>query len=80
MKPWVTNVIKKSMMKRDKLYREMVKAKNNHVKIQKDKSYKSYRNKIVDLLKTSKRNHHKKYFEENKKNCKVVWNGTHEIV
>ena len=42
------------MKKRDKLDKEMVKAKNNQMRIQKHESYKSYRNKVVDLLKTSK--------------------------
>lgn len=55
------------MMKRDKLYRGMIKAKDNQVKIQKHESYNSYRNKYVDLLKTRKQNLYKKYFEENNK-------------
>lgn len=55
------------MMKRDKLYRGMIKAKDNQVKIQKHESYNSYRNKFVDLLKTRKQNLYKKYFEENNK-------------
>ena len=63
MKPRVTKGIKKFMMERDKLYKETVKSKSNQVKIQKHESYKSHRNKIVDLLKPSKQNHHKKYFE-----------------
>ena len=54
MKPWITKGIKKFMKKRDKLDKEMVKAKNNQMRIQKHESYKSYRNKVVDLLKTSK--------------------------
>lgn len=54
MKPWITKGIKKFMKKRDKLDKEMVKAKNNQMRIQKHESYKSYRIKVVDLLKTSK--------------------------
>ena len=37
-------------------------------------------NKVVDLLKISKQNYYKKYFDENKKNCKTLWNGIHEII
>ena len=33
IKPWITKGIKKSLMKRDNLYREMVKSKNSQVKI-----------------------------------------------
>lgn len=29
-------------------------------------------NKVVDLLKISKQNYYKKYFDENKKNCKTL--------
>ena len=50
------------------------------MKIQKHEFYKSYINKTVVLLKTSKRNHYKKYFEKDKKNCKALCNGVHEII
>ena len=50
------------------------------MKTQKHEFYKSYINKTVVLIKTSKRNHYKKYFETNKKNCKALWNGVHEII
>ena len=32
LKPWVTNGIKKSISVREKLYKEMIKAKNDHIK------------------------------------------------
>ena len=32
LKPWVANGIKKSISVRDKLYKEMIKAKNNQIK------------------------------------------------
>ena len=41
----MTKGIKKFMKERDKLDKEMVKAKNNKIKIQKHESYKSFRNK-----------------------------------
>ena len=44
-KLWITKGIKKFMKERDKLDKEMVKAKNNKIKIQKHESYKSFRNK-----------------------------------
>ena len=46
----------------------MLKEKDALINIEKDKKFKTYRNKITDLLKTSKQAHYHKYFEENKKN------------
>ena len=42
-------VIKKSISVRDKLYKEMIKAKNDQIKRRKLEIYKTYRNKIVDF-------------------------------
>ena len=41
---------------------------------------KSTEKKIVDLLKVSKQTHYKKYFEDNRKNCKALWDGIHQII
>ena len=58
----------------------MIKAKNLQTKELKFSLYKKYRNIIVDLLKKSKESHYRKFFEDNKKNCKAVWNGINEII
>ena len=57
----------------------MIKAKNSQTKQLKLSLYKKHRNIIVDLLKKSKKSHHRKYFEDNKRNCKAVWNRINEI-
>ena len=80
LKPWVTNGIKKSIRVRDKLYKEMIKAKYDQIKKRKHEIYKTYRNKIVDLLRVSRKCHYQKYFEENKKNSRATWQGIHDIV
>ena len=80
LKPWVTNGIKKLISVRDKLYKEMIKAKNDQIKKRKHEIYKTYRNKIVDLLRVSRKCHYQKYFEENKKNSRAIWQGIHDIV
>ena len=43
-------------------------------------TYKKYRSKIVDLLKVAKESHYDKYFEVNKKICKALSDGIHEII
>ena len=80
LKPWVINDIKKSISVRDKLYKEMIKAKNDKIKKRKHEIYKTYRNKIADLLQVSRKCHYQKYFEENKKNSRAIWQGIHDIV
>ena len=57
----------------------MIKAKNSETKQLKLSLYKKYHN-IVDLLKKSKECHYRKYFEDNKRNCKTVWNGINKII
>ena len=53
-KPWITRGIKTSIKKRDKFYKQMVKAKNKQQKLIKHESYKKYSNKIIELLRQSK--------------------------
>ena len=56
------------------------KRKRSTDKNRKTKKLKKNRNKIIDLSKTSKQAQHLKYFEENKKNCRALWNGINEFV
>ena len=58
----------------------MIKAKNDHIKKRKHVIYKTYKNKIVDLLRVSRKCHYQKYFKEDKKSFRVIWQGIHDIV
>ena len=58
----------------------MIKAKNSQTKQLKLSFYKRHRNIIVELLNISKESHYRKYFEDNKKNCKAAWKGINEII
>ena len=58
----------------------MIKEKDRLIKIEKHKKFKKYQTNITDLLKTSKQAHNRKYFEENKANCRALWSRTNEIV
>ena len=60
------------MKQRNKLYKENPETWNF--------IYRKYQNKIEDLLKVSKQIHYKKYFEDNRKNCKALWDGIHQII
>ena len=58
----------------------MIKAKNDKIKKRKHEIYKTYRNKIVDVLRVNRKRHYQKYLEENKKSSRAVWQGIHDIV
>ena len=55
LKPWDTNGIKKPVSVRDKLYKEMIKAKSDQIKNRKHEICKTYRNKIVEKIKEQSR-------------------------
>ena len=79
LKPWVTNGNKKSISLRHKLYNEMIQANDDQIKKKTQEIYKTYRNKIVDLLRVSRKCHYQKYFNENKKSSSAIWQGIHDI-
>ena len=58
------------MKERNKLYKQMIKAKNKRQKLIKHESYKKYRNKIIELIRQSKQTFYQHHFEQNKKDPK----------
>ena len=68
------------MKERNKLYKQMIKAKNKRQKLIKHESYKKYRNKIIELIRQSKQTFYLHHFEQNKKDSKTIWQGIHEII
>ena len=72
--------MKISVMKRDKLYKQMIKAKNKQQKFIKHESCKKYRNRIIELIWQSKQTYYQHYFEQNKKDSKTIWQVIHEII
>ena len=52
---------------KDKIYKEMIKAKNSQTKQLKFSLYKKYHKITVDLLKKRKESQYRKYFEKQKK-------------
>ena len=52
----------------DKVYKEKMKAKNNQIKTRKNEIYETFRNKIVDIFRVSR------------KSCRGIWQNIHDIV
>ena len=79
LKPWVTQGLLKSIRNRDKIHKTFLKAKNPEDKIAKFNKYKSHKNLLLKLLRTSKTNYYKNYFSTHKFNLSLVWKAVHQI-
>ena len=79
-RPWITTGILISMKKRDCLYKDMAKETNNHNKVILTNLYKYHRNKIVSLIRVSKKKYYSDFFEEHNTNIKKTWEGIREIL
>ena len=69
-RPWITSGILTSMRARDKLYKELALEKDPNKKNEISANYKRYRNEVVNLIRISKRDYYKNYFEEHRSNMK----------
>ena len=58
----------------------MIKAKSKQQKLVKHESYKKHRNKIIERIRQSEQTYYQRYFEQNKKDSKTIWQGIHEII
>ena len=68
--------IRTSIKARDKYYKKFLNTGNTYYQTK----YKCYRNKIINLIKTSKRKHYNDYFTKYSKNNKKTWSGIKEII
>ena len=68
------------MRTRDKLYKELALEKYPNIKNEISANYKRYRNEVVNLIRISKRDYYKNYFEEHRSNMKKTWDGIRSII
>jgi len=69
-KPWLTSGILKSMKTRDNLYKKFMLAKDPLRKQNLFRDFKTKRNLITSLVRSSKSEYYKKFFSEHCKNAK----------
>ena len=79
-KPWLTKGILKSIKIRDKIYKKFLAAKDPLNKQKLFRDFKIKRNIITTLIRDSKSQYYKNYFDENSKNAKKSWDGIREIL
>ena len=80
MKPWITKGILKSIQRRNQLYGKIAKAKSHAEKTRIFQEFKRLRNEIVNITRISKKKFYSKYFSNNAKDMKKIWQGINEIV
>ena len=71
---------KKSIRTRDSLLKKFKKEKRPNKKGELYNDYKTLRNRIVSQIRQSKLDHYRKFFNDNMKNSKQIWNGIREII
>ena len=72
LKPWITKGIKKSIQKRDNILKKYIRTRNENRKEILYNQYKNYRNNVVKLIRISKKNYHKEFFNKNINNNKKI--------
>uniref|UniRef100_A0A669B1C7 Reverse transcriptase domain-containing protein n=1 Tax=Oreochromis niloticus TaxID=8128 RepID=A0A669B1C7_ORENI len=67
--PWLTKGIINACKKKNNLYKQFIKVKTKEV----EQRYKAYRNKLTDIIRTSKQLYYRRRLYENKNNIKGTW-------
>ena len=68
------------MKQRDKLFKIYINLKNHERKNDLHMQYKQLRNKVLEMIRTKKKEFYKNYFEQNNGNLRKVWQGIREII
>lgn len=67
--PWLTKGLQNACKKKNNLYAKFIKLKTKESEIK----YKTYKNKLTDIIRNSKKHYYKNILEENKNNPRKVW-------
>ena len=78
-KPWITKEIKKGMSERDRQFKNFIKEKNRVLRNDLFLKYKRYRNRLVDTIRDRKKQYYVRFFSDNLKNCKKIWEGVNQL-
>ena len=79
-KPWITQGLQNSIKKKNNIYSEFVKCKNQKLKEFYPNNYKTYRYILSTLLKMEKGKNFTNFFNENIKDIKKTWIGIKPLV
>ena len=79
-KPWTTPILQKSISIKNNFIKKFITAKDAQIKERYHKEYTDYRNLLSIILKQSKTNYYKHYFESNWNSIKNTWKGIKSII
>uniref|UniRef100_A0A3B3C2G3 Reverse transcriptase domain-containing protein n=1 Tax=Oryzias melastigma TaxID=30732 RepID=A0A3B3C2G3_ORYME len=75
-KPWMTKGIQKACKKKNKLYKEFLKKRTIEAQV----NYKTYKNKLISIMRLSKKEYYSSIIEKNKNNIKNTWNILNKLI
>jgi len=79
-KPWITSGIRKSIENKNSLYKKFLKAKSATKKQQLNQYFKKKRNLVLKIIRQSKTNYYREYFDDHKQNLKLIWKGIRNVI
>ena len=74
--PWLTPGLLKSINRKNRLYKKLTKSPNKSCELQ----YKTYKNKLSHLIRIAKRSYYNRKFESAKKDLKLTWKLSNEVI
>lgn len=75
-KPWLTKGIQKAYKKKNKLYKDFLKNRTQEA----EQTYKTYKNRLISMMRSIKRNYYSKVLEGNNSNIKSTWQVLDQII
>lgn len=75
-KPWITKGLQNACKKNFFLYKQFIKLRT----IEAESKYKTYKNKLTNIMRSCKRQYYSSSLEKNKTNIKGTWRLLHEII
>ena len=79
-KPWITQGIRNSINRKNKLFKKYITMKNSTMRDNIHTEYKTLKNRINSLIYHSKKNYYTKYFNQYSNNIKKIWIGIKNII
>ena len=74
--PWITKGLRNACKKKNTLYRDFLRHRTKDA----ENKYKIYKNKLINIIRTSKKEYYKKILNDNKNNIKGIWNILNSII
>ena len=74
--PWITKGLQNACKKKNTLYRDFIRHRTKDA----ENKYKVYKNKLINIIRISKKEYYKKILDDNKNNIKGIWNILNSII